>query len=98
MSFLLSKLGGDIELALLGHDEEVPIAVVHGPVLHGGVTRVHVYRDPMPGLAVTRSCKSSETTLVTCRVKLFELPAIVWRPSTQSTSSFLGMSKGFHLI
>ena len=34
MSFLLSKLGGDIELALLGHDEEVPVAVVHGPVLH----------------------------------------------------------------
>ena len=68
MSFLLSKLGGDIELALLGHDEEVPVAVVHGPVLHGGVTRVHVYRDPVPGLAVTRSCKSSETTLVTCIV------------------------------
>lgn len=57
LSLLLSKLGGDVELALLGNDKEVPVAVVHGPVHHGGVARVHVYCDPVPGLAVTRSCK-----------------------------------------
>ncbi len=62
--FLLSKLSGDVKLPLLGHNKEVPIAVVHSPIFHGAVTRVHVYRDPMPGLAVTRSCKSSQTTLL----------------------------------
>ena len=55
MSFLLSKLGGDIELALLGHDEEVPVTVVHSPPLHGDVTGVDMDSYPVPGLTVPRS-------------------------------------------
>ena len=35
---------------------------------------------------------------LSCSVVSIGSPATVWRPSTQSTLSFLGISKGFHLI
>ena len=50
-----SELSFHIQSSLLGDDEEVSVTVVHGPVVHGLVTREHVDCNPVPGLTVPRT-------------------------------------------
>ena len=42
-----AKLCGEQNVAELRHNEQVPVRVLHGPVVHGGVARVHVDRTPV---------------------------------------------------